>query len=629
MCGINGILGHMEDAAEQLNRMNNAIVHRGPDSEGCWYDEQAAVALGHRRLSIIDLSPNGAQPMISASKRFVIVFNGEIYNYREIADDLSLRYTDLHFRGTSDTELLLEAIDRIGIEATLSRIKGMFAFAVLDRELKKVYLARDRMGEKPLYYGKVADCFVFASDIASIEKLNGFDNKIEDRILTSYFRSGYIPAPYTIYKDIYKLEPGCMLTIEYPYHTYVKKKYWDIKQVAAQGQANPYTGSFEEAGDRLEELIKASIKGQLISDVPLGAFLSGGIDSSLTVSLMQSISEKPIRTFTIGFEDEKYNEAQYAAETAKHLGTVHTEMYVTREDILEAIRDIPKAYTEPFADSSQIPTMLVSRMTKQHVTVAISGDAGDEFFCGYNTYRDVTKGLEILAGKLPFIKGSMRRELGLIVRKCGGMYNESLRKLVNVLSINSAEDWYRNVRDDDMNLCRLSRCGDSYRDNIDLYCDNFLEGNEPNLMLMDMLQYLPDDILVKVDRAGMLYSLENRIPLLDKDVMEFAWSLPQEYKYDGITTKRILKHILYKYVPQEMMERPKKGFSVPLASWLRGGELSEWASSLIEESDRIMGDYVNTDIVKHMWKQFIASGEGERNIWTILMLAQWMDKKNG
>jgi asparagine synthase (glutamine-hydrolysing) len=628
MCGINGILGFNGDPVRQIKRMNDAIVHRGPDAEGIWTSDDKSVAFGHRRLSIIDLSENGAQPMISASGNLIIVFNGEIYNYLDIKKQLSDEYKSVVFKGHSDTELLLNAIEYYGIEKTLTLIKGMFAFAVYNKTNGEVIIARDRAGEKPLYYGKTAGCVVFASDLGSIEKIEGFDNRINSHILASYFKGGYIPAPYTIYEDIYKLKPGHFLVLKAPYTDWKINVYWDIRNVALKGQNDPFRGSFEEASDKLEDLIKSSIRGQMISDVPLGAFLSGGIDSTLTVALMQSISDKSVKTFTIGFEDSKYNEAEYAKESAKHLGTEHTEMYVTKQDILNTIEKIPKAFSEPFADSSQIPTMLVSQMTRKHVTVSLSGDAGDEFFCGYNSYKDVRRGLEILKNKLPFIKGNLRKSLGRTVYDLGGRNNATMHKLSTALLVDTAENWYRNVREDDILLERLAVVKDQYKDAIDEYPDGYLREAEHNLMLMDMLQYLPDDILVKVDRSGMFYSLESRIPLLDRDVMEFAWTLPLEYKYDGVTTKRILKEILYRYVPREMMDRPKKGFSVPLSAWLKGDELRTWAEDILTSGKDSIKDYVDTTTVDKMWKRFLETGNGERNIWNILMLSQWFaDRK--
>jgi len=624
MCGINGILGHIDNVSDRIHKMNDRVLHRGPDAEGIWLCPEAPVAFGHRRLSIIDLSENGAQPMVSASERYVITFNGEIYNYIEIAEELAKTDRSLRFRGTSDTELLLEAVERLGMTETLKRIKGMFAFAIYDRKEKCCYIARDRMGEKPLYYGMVGGAFVFASDPASIESLPQFVRKIDTKVLGVYFKGGYIPAPFSIYQGIYKLEPGHFLTVREPFDEWKDDIYWDIGKVAKDGTKKLFKGSFEEASESLEGLIKNSIKGQMISDVPLGAFLSGGIDSSLTVALMQSMSDKPVRTFTVGFEDEAYNEAVYAAKTAEHLGCEHTQMYVSKKDILDTIDEIPTAFSEPFADSSQIPTMLVSRMTKEHVTVSLSGDAGDEFFCGYNSYRDVRRGLEILSRKLPVLKGKTRETLGNVIYKTGGT-NEFMHKLSVVLRVNTPEKWYRNIREDNLLLDELIRHSDTYDDKINTYDDGFLEGAESNLMLMDMLQYLPDDILVKVDRSGMMYSLESRIPLLDRDVMEFAWTLPQEYKYDGKTTKRILRDILYRYVPQEMMDRPKKGFSVPLKTWLTGDELGEWARTLIDDIPDLMGEYIDKKTVDKMWNKLITTGEGDREIWKILMLARWFE----
>ncbi|MBR6147739.1 MAG: asparagine synthase (glutamine-hydrolyzing) [Lachnospiraceae bacterium] len=623
MCGINGILGQINDPIEQIKRMNSVIVHRGPDGDGVWLSKDSMVAFGHRRLSIIDLSDAGAQPMESASGKYIIVFNGEIYNYLDIKKHLIEEDKNISFRGHSDTELLLNAIEYYGIEKTLTLIKGMFAFAVYNMCTGEVILARDRMGEKPLYYGKAAGVTLFASDIASIEKITSFENKINSSILASYFKGGYIPAPYTIYENIYKLQPGHYLVIQPPYYEWKDFTYWDIKKVSKDGERNQFIGSFEEASRKLEDLIKDSIRGQMISDVPLGAFLSGGIDSTLTVALMQSISENSVKTFTIGFENERYNEAVFAEESARHIGTEHTQMYVSKKDILDTIEDIPTAFTEPFADSSQIPTMLVSRMTKEHVTVSLSGDAGDEFFCGYNTYKDVRRGLNILKNKLPFIKGDIRKGLGKLIGNIGGNDNRSLSKIKTILSTDTAEELYRNIREDDILLKKLSLCKDSSLDTIDTYSDGYLNEPEHNLMLMDMLQYLPDDILVKVDRSGMHHSLETRIPLLDRDVMEFAWELPLDYKYDGTTTKRVLKDILYRYVPKEMMERPKKGFSVPLSQWLRGEELRDWASDILASSREKMGTYVDLKTVDAMWNRFIDTGEGERNIWSVLMLGQW------
>lgn len=628
MCGINGILGNKKNIEENISCMNSAIVHRGPDAEGIWISDDKTVAFGHRRLSIIELSEKGAQPMTSLSGEYTIVFNGEIYNYLKIKEDLIKECKSIEFRGNSDTELLLNTIEYYGVEKTLKLIKGMFAFAVYEKTSGSIYLARDRMGEKPLYYGKAAGNTVFASDIGSIERIEGFDNSVDGRVLGSYFKGGYIPAPYTIYKDIYKLRPGHFLFIKPPYNEWREECYWDISKVAYEGCEHIFDGSFEEASDELEKLIKSSIKGQMISDVPLGAFLSGGIDSSLTVALMQSMSDRPVKTFTIGFDDEKYNEAVYASETAAHLGTEHTQMYVTKDDILEVVRDIPKAFSEPFADSSQIPTMLVSRMTKQHVTVSLSGDAGDEFFCGYNSYKGVRGGLEVLNNRLAFIKGKPRKAMGYMAYAFGGNRNRTIHKIATSLSISTPEDWYRNVREDDILLNRLALKKDQIKDSIDNYSDGYLDEPEHNLMLMDMLQYLPDDILVKVDRSGMFYSLESRIPLLDRDVMEFAWTLPFEYKYDGMTTKKILRDILFKYVPKEMMDRPKKGFSVPLGRWLRGEELGSWAEGILSDARKYMGEYVDLKTVDIMWQNFKKTGEGDRNIWNILMLAQWFAERS-
>jgi len=627
MCGITGICNSRINPVEAIKKMNDRIIHRGPDADGVWYDDNLCVALGHRRLSILDLSENGSQPMVSEGQDYVLVYNGEIYNYRQLKEQLCQKYPEVTFKGTSDTEYLLRSIELLGIEETLRNIKGMFAFACLDRKKKCIYLARDRMGEKPLYYGMVGESFVFASDLASIEEVEGFQGKINETVLDSYLHNGYITAPDTIYENIWKLEQGHFLTVYAPFSKWEDTEYWSIKKVAKYGQEHMFSGNFEDASLLLEEKIKDSVRGQMISDVPLGAFLSGGIDSTLTVSLMQSMSDIPVRTFTIGFEEEGYNEAEFAKETAKHLGTKHTEMYVGKKDVLEVLHQIPKAFSEPFADSSQIPTMLVSKMTKQHVTVSLSGDAGDEFYCGYNTYKDVQDGLQVVKGKLGFVKDPIRSAVGNLCYGMGKKGNAKLYKVGNVFSIKTEEDFYRAMARNDLRVGLLPLQKKQTKDKLYDYEHGYLKGVEPNLMLMDMMQYLPDDILVKVDRAGMLYSLESRIPLLDRDVMEFAWTLPHEYKFKDGVTKRILKDILYRYVPKEFMDRPKKGFSIPVEQWLRTGILTEWANDLMKDTRGLLGKYLDLKVLDSLWEEFQKTGNNKKTIWHILMLAQWLQEK--
>jgi len=622
MCGIAGILGYSKDPIKNIEAMNNAMIERGPDDGSHWLDENRHVVLGHRRLSIIDLSEFGRQPMVSHSGDTVIVFNGEIYNAAELRANLEGKYGQIKWNGHSDTEVILECFDRG--ENILNDARGMWGIALYNRATGEVMLTRDRMGEKPLYYGKVNGQFVFASDIGCIKALDNFHNEVNAAVLPTYFRDGYIPAPYTIYEDIYKLEPGCVLSIKPPYSEWKIDSYYDIRQTAVNGQKNLFVGSEEEAADELEKRLKDTLRGQMISDVPLGAFLSGGIDSTLVVSLMQSISERPVKSFTIGFEEKQYDEAIYAKETAKLLGTEHTELYVGYKDVMNALHEIPKTFGEPFADSSQLPTMLVSQMTRRHVTVALSGDAGDEFFCGYNTYKDAKTSIDVMRGKLGFVKDPVRSQIGKLLLNSPIKNNQLVNTVGRCFTIKTVEDFFRMVRDDDPRVGRLTNFADELPNAMSTYPQGLLANDISNLMLMDMIKYLPDDILTKVDRSGMHYSLETRIPLLDKTVMEFAWQLPLEYKMQGGVTKRPLRNILYKYVPKEMMERPKKGFSVPVSKWLREGEMHNWAEAILADSRPLAKEFIDVNLADKIWSEYQAGGNWSQFIWYILMLDQWL-----
>lgn len=626
MCGIAGIVKYKDNPIKNIEAMNQKIHRRGPDAGDYWLCENDHIVLGHRRLSIVDLSEYGSQPMISPSERYVMVYNGEIYNASQLKQQMEEAFGAESYRGTSDTEILLRAIEHYGLRDTLIKCRGMFALAVYDRQEKVLSLARDRMGEKPLYYGLVNGSFVFASDINAVKAVEGFNNPIDEQVLRGYFVNGYIPAPYSIYKDIYKLEQGSILTLWELGADWTIEKYYDITEIAINGQKNLFDGSEKEAVDELEKLLKSTIKGQMMADVPLGAFLSGGIDSTLVVSLMQSVSDVPVRTFTIGFEEEKYNEAAYAKETAKHLGTQHTEMYVGYDDVIDLLPKIPEAYGEPFADSSQLPTMLVSKMTREHVTVSLSGDAGDEFFCGYNSYKDIRDGLAIIQSKLGFVKEPIREPLGRLLLDTNLSNVPTLRKTGRCFTTRSYEELYRQIIDSDPRVNRLCRKAGRipYLTPDEKYPDGLLAAAENNLMLMNMCQYLPDDILVKVDRAGMYYSLETRVPLLDADVMQFAWSLPLNYKMQGGVTKKPLRELLYRYVPREMMDRPKKGFSVPVSLWLRDGKMREWAESILADSLPLSGEYIDTRTVQAIWKDYIRNGNWNSTIWYILMFEQWL-----
>lgn len=623
MCGIAGFCnfhGSVKMQEENLEKMKQRMLHRGPDAGGSYVSEDGKVALGHRRLSIVDLSEAGLQPMKSHSGRYVMVYNGEIYNYKKLSQKLLEEKKVDRFRGTSDSEVILEAFEAYGVEETIAQCKGMFAIALYDTKEQKLYLLRDRIGEKPLYYGFMGDTFVFASDVACIAALDGFQNPIYKDVLSIYFIHGYIPAPYSIYENIYKLEPGCILEIKSPFKKYDISTYWSIKETARQGQEHLFNGTYEEAVDELERLLKASIQDQMMADVPVGAFLSAGIDSSTVVALMQSLYPDKVKTFTIGMEDEKYNEAVYAKEIAAHLGTEHTELYITEEDAKGVIPKLPFIFGEPFADSSQIPTYLVSKMTREHVTVSLSGDGGDELFCGYNSYASVDR----IWGKMKSVPYGIRKLASELVLHSPLANKEIYRVKGTLLGAKGPSDLYRlsMEREPLIKDITLSKKEIPYK--YTKYDPGFLKETNHNIMLMDMLMYHPDDILVKVDRTAMAVSLETRVPMLDKDVVEFAWTLPVEFERVNGVGKRILRDVLYRYVPKEMMERPKKGFSIPIQKWLKEKELREWAENLIDRKTLIKQGLLDPDVVWRMWTDFIEKDEWRIQIWYVLMFQEWM-----
>jgi len=625
MCGIAGFCNSAANWKEKIEKMNQRMYHRGPDAGGIWASDDKSVVFGHRRLSIIDLSENGAQPMHSASGRYVCVFNGEIYNYRTIRDKLLVEKKVAAFRGGSDTEVLLAAFEAYGIRETLALCKGMFAIALFDRETKKITLMRDRVGEKPLYYGFVNGSFVFASDIGSIRVLDGFQNEIDTAVLQIYFIHGYIPAPYSIYKDIYKLDAGCILELDAPYATPKVSPYWSVREAAKYGEAHPFQGTREEAADELERLLKASIKEQMVADVPVGAFLSAGIDSSTIVALMQAQSDLKVRTFTIGMDDPKYNEAAYAKEIAKHLGTEHTELYITPEDAKAVIPKLAHIFGEPFADSSQIPTYLVSKMTREHVTVSLSGDAGDELFCGYVTYSSIDR----IWGKMKSYPYAMRKMASSLLVNCPLAKNKQiLQTKAYLLGAKSPEHLYElsNAQEAGNLAIALDRNVHPYKHNLMPYGD--IHDPQSRIMLMDMEMYHPDDILVKVDRTAMAVSLETRVPMLDKDVVEFAWTLPIAYKKQGDTGKLVLKDVLYRYIPKEMMDRPKKGFSIPITKWLKEPALREWAEGLLDKELVKKQGILDADVVWRIWTDYIKNGNWRIQIWYILMFQSWLAAEN-
>ena len=655
MCGIAGLVGFGPDGRQNIERMKARMAHRGPDADGTWVSEDGGVVLGHQRLAIRDLSAAGAQPFVSASGRSVIVYNGEIYNGDEVKRALADAGWRGSFRSTCDTEVLIEACEWLGVERTLKLCRGMFAFGLFDLEHGTLTLARDRAGEKPLYYGCVTNpdgkaAFAFASDLGSIAAIEGFSAPVDRGVLDIYFEHGYIPAPYSIYEGIRKLVPGTILTVklgakgsaagnpgtaeEWERCSSVRA-YWSMRETALCGREHPFEGSFSEASQELERRLREAIRGQSEADVPLGAFLSAGIDSSTIVALMQTQSERPVRTFTIGMEDPAYNEADAAARIARHLGTEHTELRISEKDAKSVIPLLPKMFAEPFADSSQIPTYLVSRLTRQYVTVSLSGDAGDELFCGYTTYASA----ERVWRRCQRIPRLLRRAGGGLVLHSPLRRFPALAVESRLLAADCPEDIYRlSFRTDERTAgIALEHPGYPYAYTV-TGRDELGEVNR-DIMLMDAEMYLPDDILVKVDRTSMAVSLESRVPMLDRDVCEFAWALPIGYlraehpsRADGTVDARgnrlgklVLRDILYRYVPRELVDQPKKGFAVPLARWLREPELRQWAEALLSPERIRREGYLDAEVVSSLWNEYTESGVWRVQIWYILMFEAWLE----
>ncbi len=647
MCGIAGFCNFRGDWKKNIERMCDKMRDRGPDASGVWASDDHSVVLGHRRLAVVDLTPTGAQPMLSRDERYVMVYNGEIYNHADLRKKLLAEKKVSAFRGTSDTETLLEAIAVYGLADTLKMAKGMFAIALFDRQEHALFLARDRIGEKPLYYGILKDdinsgesggSFVFGSDLNSIVALDGFTNSVNIEILGDYMRYGYIPAPYSIYRGIWKLEPGKILKVKSPFDKPEILTYWSMMETAVSGQKNLFRGSEAEAAEELERLLKKSIAGQMVADVPVGAFLSAGIDSSTVVSLMQAQSIQKVRTFTVGMGEEAFNEAPLARKIAARLGTEHTEVYITEEDAKRVIPSLCAMFGEPFADSSQIPTYLVSKITREHVTVSLSGDGGDELFCGYNTYYSIDR-IWNRVRRMPYpLRLAAAEALGVMARLLG---KSSLATRAGLLGARSAEDMYlRSEIGDGLRLVKKSPSGgtgpdfglwdevqgrEAGRTWMDDYPAGLLEEAQHNLMLMDLLMYHPDDILNKVDRTAMAVSLETRVPMLDRDVVEFAWTLPLAYKRDDGVSKKVLRDILYHYIPREWMERPKTGFSIPLHRWLKQPGLREWAESLLAPALLESQGMLETAAVRKLWDDYIMRDVWKPQIWHILMLQEWMN----
>ena len=646
MCGLTGYWQPADfstDAAYAIAvKMANALVHRGPDDAGVWLDEPAGIALAFARLSILDLSPAGHQPMVSATGRFVIVFNGEIYNHLLLRSNLEQGGNAPPWRGHSDTETLLAGFEAWGIEKTLKKTVGMFAIALWDRDEKVLTLARDRIGEKPLYYGFQKNTFLFGSELKALRKHPDFIGEIDRDVICLYLRYCYIPAPFSIYKGIQKLLPGNYIQVPIargPIElcSIAPIPYWSLAEVAAKGMAQTFAGTDVEALAELEIRIFEAIASQQISDVPLGAFLSGGIDSSTIVALMQAQSSRPIHTFTIGFDEQHFNEAVYAKSVARNLGTDHTEWYVSPEEALSVIPRLPTLYDEPFADPSQIPTFLVSQLARRSVTVSLSGDAGDELFGGYNRYTWAGRVQRIpllirklLAGGFTALSPAQWDKiyailLPLLPRSLQiRMPGDKAHKLAPLLKIGSASAIYKQVTSTWTNPEEFV-LGSYEPYDITQKWDTlpYFNSQEHRMMFLDALTYLPDDILCKVDRAAMGVSLETRVPFLDHRVVEYAWQLPLNMKIRNGQSKWILRQLLYKYVPKELIERPKMGFGVPIDSWLRG-PLKEWAEELLNEYRLRQEGYINPVPIRKKWAEHLSGKlNWQYHLWSLLMFEAW------
>lgn len=647
MCGIAGFIG-MENAVE-LNqiavRMQESLVHRGPDDSGVWVDEAAGVALAHRRLAILDTSPAGHQPMLSSSGRYVIVFNGEIYNHLIIRAELEQKSTR-RWHGHSDTEVLLEAFAVWGIEATLKRLIGMFAIALWDRQERLLCLMRDRIGEKPLYYGRVGGVVAFASELKALRHLPGWDGRINRNALALYLRYNYIPSPHTIYEAIYKLPAGTFLTLSVQStQDAAPAAYWSAGATAQRGLGEPFTGSEGQAIRQLDGLLRDAVGRQMEADVPLGAFLSGGVDSSAVVALMQAQSSRSVRTFAIGFHEGEYDEAKHAGNVARHLGTDHTGMYISAADALEVIPRLPAIYDEPFSDPSQIPTFLIAQLTRQHVTVSLSGDGGDELFGGYNRY---VWG-DTIWEKVGWLPGGIRRVLSGCLRRLSprswdnlfrfcspvlpGSFKQrtpgdKLYKLAEILDCSSPVEMYQSlvsVWKEPENI--VHQAVEPATVLTDRSCWLATDDITLQMMYLDLVTYLQDDILVKVDRAAMAVGLETRVPFLDHRVVEFAWSIPLAMRIRNGQGKWLLRQVLYNYVPKALIERPKQGFGVPIDVWLRG-PLRDWAESLLNEGRLQREGFLQPEPIRQKWREHLAGTRNwQHHLWNVLMFQAWLENE--
>jgi asparagine synthase (glutamine-hydrolysing) len=638
VCGIAGFLdasaaSSADEAKVRIEAMNDAVAHRGPDDSGTFVDAAAGVALGHRRLSIIDLSPLGHQPMTSADGRYVITYNGEVYNFAELRAELAA--LGHKFRGGSDTEVMLAAFVAWGVERAAARFVGMFALGLWDRDTRTLHLVRDRIGVKPLYWCCHDGVVLFGSELKALMAHPAWRAEIDTEAAAAFIRYSYVPTPATIFRNVHKLAPGTILSVragEAPRMT----PYWRLREAIDSGTHHPLDNE-KEAAEELDRILRVSVRGRMIADVPLGAFLSGGIDSSTVVALMQAQSNRKVRTFSIGFREPGYNEAEHAKAVANHLGTDHTELYVTARQAIDVVPHLPEWFDEPFADSSQIPTYLVSAMTRKHVTVALSGDGGDELFVGYPRYRIVDKVWRRLGVAPRMLRGALGAALTKlpepIYDRLFALAPERLRPLnggrkvhrlssllaeptVDSLYIELAAIWAH-----EGTLVPGSR--GAYRLSADPDLADAVPDPVSRMQYYDTLTYLPDDIMTKVDRCSMAVALEAREPMLDHRLVEFVWKLPPRFKADDIQSKRLLRQVLYRYVPRELVERPKMGFSIPLAAWLRG-DLRAWADELLSPARLAADGIFAADEVRRLWDQHQAGAANRENVlWNVLMFQAW------
>ena len=664
MCGIAGFIDYKRRWGRQelekiASEMALALRHRGPDDSGAWVDEKAGVALGHCRLSIIDLSSAGHQPMVSESGRYVIIYNGEVYNFQALKE--LLKSMGQRFRGHSDTEVVLAAIEQWGVSGAVNKFQGMFAFVLWDRFERRLHLVRDRMGIKPIYYGWMDGLFLFGSELKAFRAIPCWNSEIDRGVLALFMRHSYIPSPYSIYRNVYKLFPGCILSVDAKggprhndfsplpagegagIHKLQPRPYWSIRKVAEEGRKNPFMGNEEEGICQLQKILSSAVTDRMIADVPLGAFLSGGIDSSVVVALMQSSTIKPVKTFTIGFHDANYNEAKYAKDVAYYLGTDHTELYISPEEAVGVIPRLPMLYDEPFADSSQIPTLMVYELAKENVKVGLSGDGGDENFAGYNQYFLATA----IWNKTRWLSPSMRKLiakgmasvplrswekffrytnkfLGRELRN--RMSGDVIHKAVDMIVAKTPDILFRTLTSHWKQVEDLVLDAEHVpTERFDSYATVKKYDFARRMMITDLVTYLPDDILVKVDRASMGVSLEARVPILDHRVVEFVARLPLSMLIKGNIRKYLLRRLLYKYVPMNLIERPKRGFALPLGEWLRGS-LKDWAESLLNESRLRREGYLSPTVVNDKWREHLS---GERDwkyhLWNVLMFEAWLD----